>query len=488
ENRFFIEGDPQAILVAEITRATEEEAERDANALVADLKSQGLGYSWPVVAGEDIKKVWNLRKAGLGLLSNVPGDAKPVPVIEDTAVDVQDLPAYIAEFGDILKKRGLYSVHYAHAGSGELHLRPIINLKTAEGVKLFRTIAEDVAALVKRYRGSLSGEHGDGRLRGEFIPAMVGAQCYAMMRRVKAAFDPDGILNPGKIIDTPPMDTSLRVAPGDPDPHYLTVLDFGASGGILRATEQCNGVGECRKSHRAGGTMCPSFMATRDERDTTRARANVLRQVLARPARDGDPWRSDEVAAVMDLCLSCKACRSECPSNVDVARLKAEWLQQRHDRLGVPWRTRAFAAFAPMMRLAGRVAPLWNTVAGSQLLAAPLRTILRIPGERSLPRVHATRLRAWHARHANPPGMPRRGRVHLYLDEFTATVDVPIGIAAIELLNRLGYEVLLPEVVDSGRVHLSKGLVREAQRLARENVRRLAPLVSDDEPLVGIEP
>ena len=488
-NRFFLEGDPGAVLVVEVRDADPARVEAVLDAIATECRAAGLGYAFPVVRGPDVARVWALRRAGQGLLANVPGDAKPREIVEDTAVAVEDLPAYIAEFDELLRTRyGISCVYYAHAGAGELHTRPLFNLRSPDGLRMFRAIATDVAALVKRYRGSLSGEHGDGRLRGEFIPAMVGAQCYAMMRRVKAAFDPDGILNPGKIIDTPPMDTSLRVAPGDPDPHYLTVLDFGASGGILRATEQCNGVGECRKSHRAGGTMCPSFMATRDERDTTRARANVLRQVLARPGRDGDPWRSDEVAAVMDLCLSCKACRSECPSNVDVARLKAEWLQQRHDRLGVPWRTRAFAAFAPMMRLAGRVAPLWNTVAGSQLLAAPLRTMLRIPGERSLPRVHATRLRAWHARHANPPGMPRRGRVHLYLDEFTETVDVPIGIAAIELLNRLGYEVVLPEVVDSGRVHLSKGLVREAQRLARENVRRLAPLVSDDEPLVGIEP
>ncbi|MEQ8878397.1 MAG: FAD-binding oxidoreductase, partial [Cyclobacteriaceae bacterium] len=267
ENRFFIEGDPKAILVAEITRESQAEAEKEANALIAQLKKEGLGYSYPTVTGDDIKKVWTLRKAGLGLLSNVPGDAKPVPVIEDTAVNVNDLPAFIAEFNEILKKYDLFSVHYAHAGSGELHLRPIINLKTTEGIGLFRSIAEEIATLVKKYKGSLSGEHGDGRLRGEFIPQMVGAHNYKLLKEIKKTWDPSNVFNPGKIVDTHPMDTFLRFEKDQPIKEIDTLLDFSDTMGFQRAAEQCNGSADCRKTPVSGGTMCPSYMATRDERD-----------------------------------------------------------------------------------------------------------------------------------------------------------------------------------------------------------------------------
>ncbi|HEX6222905.1 MAG TPA: FAD-binding and (Fe-S)-binding domain-containing protein, partial [Chryseolinea sp.] len=327
ENRFFVEGDPKAILVAELTRPTEADAERDAEALVMDLKAKGLGYSYPIVGGESIKKVWNLRKAGLGLLSNVPGDEKPVPVIEDTAVDVQDLPAFIADINSLLKKHGLYSVHYAHAGSGEIHLRPILDLKKAEGVSLFRTMAEETASLVKKYDGSLSGEHGDGRLRGEFIPKMIGPHNYALIKRLKQVWDPQCIFNPGKIVDTPPMDTHLRYEKNQKTKEFDTILDFSETMGILRTAEQCNGSGDCRKTEITGGTMCPSYMATRNEKDTTRARANILREMITRSDKV-NPFAHDEIKDVMDLCLSCKGCKSECPSNVDLGKLKQEWQYQ----------------------------------------------------------------------------------------------------------------------------------------------------------------
>jgi FAD/FMN-containing dehydrogenase/Fe-S oxidoreductase len=489
-NRFFIEGDPGAILVVEVRDASPAAGLARLAAVADECRASGLGTAFPLVTGADVDRVWELRRAGQGLLANVPGDAKPREIVEDTAVAVVDLPAYIAEFDELLTSRyGVSCVHYAHAGAGELHTRPLFNLRSEEGLRNFRAIATDVAALVKRYRGSLSGEHGDGRLRGEFIPFMVGPECYAMMRRLKQAADPMGILNPGKIIDTPPMDTSLRVGPQDAEPRYLTVLDFSASGGILRAAEQCNGVGECRKSHRAGGTMCPSYMATRDERDTTRARATVLRQALARSAGSAEPWTSADVAAVMQLCLSCKACKSECPSNVDMARLKAEWQQQRYDRLGVPWRTRAVAGAATGLRIAARWPAAYNLATRLPALAGVLKRGLRFAPGRSLPPLGATTLRRWHRRHANPSsGRYPHGAVHLFADEFTDTLDAAVGIAAVQLLNRLGYEVRIPSQVDSGRAHLSTGLVRAAERLAAENVRRLDPVVTDDAPLIGIEP
>ena len=320
-NRAFVVGDPGAVLVVEFKHTDRGRVERALADLERDLRAAGLGYAYPVLHGTDGDKVWELRRAGQGLVNNVPGDAKPREIVEDTAVAVEDLPAYIAEFDRLLaEKYSIDCVHYAHAGAGELHLRPLFDLRTPAGLKMFRDVATDVAALVKKYRGSLSGEHGDGRLRGEFIRTMVGPECYALLERVKRAFDPQGILNPRKIIDTPPMDTSLRIVPGEGEPHRDTVFRFADTGGMLRAAEKCTGVGQCRKTHLIGGTMCPSYMATRNERDTTRARANVLRQALADPTT-ADPWSRPEVAEVMDLCLSCKACKSECPSNVDMARL-----------------------------------------------------------------------------------------------------------------------------------------------------------------------
>ncbi|MFT7380493.1 MAG: FAD/FMN-containing dehydrogenase, partial [Roseivirga sp.] len=251
-NRFFVQGDPQAILVIELNGANDEEADQKVIDLINDLKNENHGYAYPIVKGEDIKLVWDLRKAGLGLLSNIPGDTKPAPVIEDTAVDVKDLPAYIKEFNEILKKHGLFAVHYAHAGSGELHLRPILNLKTAEGQKLFRIIAEEIADLVKKYKGSLSGEHGDGRLRGEFIPKMIGDHNYALVKQMKKIWDPENIFNPGKIVDTPPMDTFLRYSAGQDTPQFDTVFDFSEHQGILRSAELCNGSGDCRKTELSG--------------------------------------------------------------------------------------------------------------------------------------------------------------------------------------------------------------------------------------------
>ena len=501
-NRFFVVGDPGAVLVVE--RRDAEPAAREAalEAIAADFRAAGLGHAFPILHGADCDRVWELRRAGQGLVNNVVGDAKPREIVEDTAVAIEDLPAYIDEFDALMRgKYGIACIYYAHAGAGELHTRPLFDLKTADGRKMFRDIATDVAALVKKYRGSLSGEHGDGRLRGEFIPFMVGPECYAMMRRVKALFVPLGIFNPGKIIDTPPMDSSLRHtavrgsgpahAGVDHEPEHETIFNFEADRGVLRAAEKCTGVGECRKTHLSGGTMCPSYMATRDEKDSTRARANLLRQALGRTGADAkaNPWDDASVAAVMDLCLSCKACKSECPSSVDLARLKAEWQQHYHDAHGVPLRSRLVAGFTRSMRLAALAPSLYNRVVSTPPLANALKRLAGFAAGRSLPRLHATTLAAWHRRHANPRHLSySNGRVYLFCDEFTNYHDAPVGIKAVELLNRLGYEVIVPRHVESGRAHLSKGLVREAKKLAARNVELLAPVVSDAAPLIGIEP
>jgi len=515
-NRFFVQGDPGAVLVIEVRNADRAVIDATMRTLEQEMRAAGLGYAFPVLWGTDCDRVWDLRRAGQGLMMNVPGDAKPREVVEDTAVAVEDLPAYIAEFDALMRnKYGISSVYYAHAGAGELHTRPLFDLKTTEGLRIFRAIATDVAALVKKYRGSLSGEHGDGRLRGEFIPFMVGPECYALMRRVQETFDPLGLFNPGKIIDTPPMDTSLRTGPDRPVPVIKTVFNFRAAQGVLRAAEKCNGVGECRKTHLNGGTMCPSYMATRDEKDTTRARANMLRQVLTDSREGMNAWDNSQVKEVMDLCLSCKGCKSECPSNVDVARLKAEWQQHYYDAHHVPLRSRLVANFNRSMKMAGLVPPLYNWAVTTPVVANLIKRFARFSRRRSLPTIHSTTLAVWHKQHANkcgieggvqlvgvPSGLSHtngrpsgpailpfpHGRVFLFCDEFTNYTDVPMGIKAVQLLNRLGYEVVIPEHVESGRAHFSKGLVRQAQQLAIRNVELLKDVVTTQTPLIGLEP
>lgn len=486
KNRFFVQGDPGAILVIEFAADTREAILAITQQVEAEMRAAGLGYHFPVLFGEDTRKIWTLRKAGLGLLGNLPGDEKAVPVIEDTAVDVNDLPAYIREFNEILAKRGLHSVHYAHAGSGEIHLRPIINLKTEEGNRLFRTIAEDVATLVKKYQGSLSGEHGDGRLRGEFIRQMVGEKNYGLLQEIKRNWDPENIFNPNKIVDTPPMNTMLRYEPGQFTPEFKTLFRFHQQD-ILQHAEQCNGSGDCRKTHLSGGTMCPSFMATRNEKDTTRARANILREFLTHSDKL-NRFDHKEIYEVMDLCLSCKACKSECPSNVDMAKLKAEFLQQYYDANGVPFRSRLIANFSASAKLGSIMPSVYNFFVSNKITGSLIKTMSGFHVKRSMPSLSAITLQKWYANHRKNVSVTGNKKLYLFCDEFTNYNDSHIGQKAILLLEKLGYEVVIPEHLESGRTWLSKGLVRDAQKIINRNIALLSPIVSASTPLVGIEP
>lgn len=488
KNRFFVQGDPGAILVIEFCRETREEITAIAQQVEADMRTAGLGYHFPLLFGADSKKIWTLRKAGLGLLSNLPGDEKAVPVIEDTAVDVNDLPAYIRDFNEILKKHGLYSVHYAHAGSGEIHLRPIINLKTAEGNQLFRTIAEEIATLVKKYDGSLSGEHGDGRLRGEFIKQMVGEKNYALLKEVKKAWDPENIFNPNKIVDTPSMNTMLRYVPGQQTPAFTTHFRFNNQN-VLQHAEQCNGSGDCRKTALSGGTMCPSFMATKNEKDTTRARANILREFLTNSDKL-NRFDHKEIYEVMDLCLSCKGCKSECPSNVDVAKLKAEFLQHYYDANGVPFRSKLIANFTASAKLGAVVPGLYNFAVSNPLIGGAIKKLSGFATKRSMPTLYKTTLLQWFKKHKAEGGAPKpeSKKVFLFCDEFTNYNDTEIGMKAILLLEKLGYTISIPEHLESSRTWLSKGLVRKAKTIINKNIELLSPVVNDTTPMIGIEP
>jgi len=498
KNRFFIEGDPAALLMVEFMGPTREAVDEKLQTTIASLKEMSLGYAYPVLYNADTKFAWDVRKAGLGLLRNLKGDAQPVNLIEDCAVSTNDLPHYITELQALLAKHGVTASYYAHAGAGELHVEPIINLKSAEGVKQFRNILKETAALVKKYNGSLSGEHGDGRLRGEFIPAMVGDEVYGLFKQVKNIFDPKGIFNKGKITDTLPMDAYFRMQ----QPEQIatnenqkspsnTIFDFSADDGILRLAEKCSGSGDCRKSEISGGLMCPSFMATRSEKNTTRARANILRQFLSDP-HDVEPYNHEEIKEAMDLCLSCKGCKIECPSSVDITKMKAEFLQHYYDANGTPFRSKLVGNFAAQMKLAALFKPIYNFIFGTTALRKLANSIVGFHPERTMPLLGDVQVNQWHKRRLTSQHLHNNSnlqrKLYFFCDEFTNFLDSSIGQKAILLLERLGYTVIIPDHVESGRSYLSKGLLRKAASIANQNIQLLSPLVSEEMPIVGIEP
>jgi FAD/FMN-containing dehydrogenase/Fe-S oxidoreductase len=491
-NRFFVQGDPGAILIVEFARNSMDEIQEIRQNLEKELKQSGLGYHFPLVTGADINKVWALRKSGLGVLTNIPGDAKPVSLVEDTAVRPDMLPDYIRDIKLILEPYHLNCVFHAHAGTGELHMRPVLNLKDPKGVELFRKVATEVAWLVKKYHGSLSGEHGDGRLRGEFIPIIVGNANYELMKQVKNTWDPQGIFNRGKITDTPSMDTSLRYDGEGKGREISTVFDYTSTQGLLRHIEQCNGSGDCRKSALMGGTMCPSYMATRDEQTTTRARANALREYLTNPSK-GKSMTLNAVYDLLDLCLSCKGCKSECPSNVDMAKLKAEFLQHYHDKKGISMSAWLIANIARIHKINSRFPVLYNTLFSNKVISGMVKLVLGFAQERKLPLLSPASLEVWLKRNGYPTATlssAENGRpeICLFLDEFTDYLDAEKGIAAVKLLSKLGYRLRFSQALESGRTYISKGLLRKARKIANYNTRLFSKLINENTLLVGIEP
>ena len=499
-NTTFIDGLPAAVLIAEFWADTREGIDTQAEAFEKDVMASGLVSTCTRVYGAEVAKVWDLRKAGLGVLSGMKGDAKPIGVVEDTAVVPERLPAYMQDFREMLDRLQASCVFYGHISTGELHLRPILNMKTAEGRKLFRDIATETALLVRKHKGSLSGEHGDGRLRGEFIPLMYGPEVYRLMQEVKRTWDPDGLFNMNKIVDTPPMDEFLRFEVGQTYPieSMKTVYNWraafdeckvdGASGvrsqahALMCSIEQCNGAGACLKSNLIGGTMCPAYKVSHEETFSTRARANILREVLTRGTGNFD---SPEMAAVLDSCLACKGCLAECPSNVDMTRIRSEVLQQKYDRHGTPLRSWLVARMASMEALGACVRPLYNFFATWKPSSALIKRIVRFSADRQIPTLSRYSMRKL----VSMEPQPGNGRkVYLFADEFTNHQEAELGLTFVRLLNRLGYKVEIPKHVESGRAAISKGCLRLAKKLAIKNVTLLKDVVSADAPLIGIEP
>lgn len=489
ENRAFITGDPKAILMCELKSDALDEVTILANNLIDAVHVSGLSYAISILKGSDIDKANHLRSAGLGLLGNIVGDKKAVACIEDTAVALPDLANYIAEFSALMSRYKQEAIYYAHAGAGELHLRPVLNIKKSEDVILFRKITKDVAHLVKKYNGSMSGEHGDGIVRSEYIAFMIGQENYEILKQLKKAFDPNNIFNPGKIIDAVAMDKNLRYQPDRVLPEVETILDFSKSQGILREAEKCNGSGDCRKLSEFGGTMCPSYRATLNEKDTTRARANALREFLTTSTKT-NKFNHKELKDVFDLCLSCKACRSECPSSVDVANLKAEFLYQYQNVNGYALKDRFFAYASTFNRLASKSPALYNSLSQHAFLSKLIKRTLGIHTKRSLPK--ATKpFKQENILHAINDGLraykPIK-TIYFFVDEFTNYLESQIIEDALHLLTVLNYKVIILNHFESGRSHISKGFLKQAKKIVNDNISVFRNKISEETPLVGVEP
>lgn len=475
-NRYFIDGEPGAIIFVEFATDSEEETKKLLDSVEKELKDKNFGYHYPVLWGDDINRAWALRKAGLGVMGNMKGDSKPVALMEDMAVKPKYLPEFVEDVKTVLKKYDKECLFYAHADTGELHLRPIINLKDPAEVEIFAKLGREMVDVVKKYKGSLSGEHGDGRLRGSFVRDALGEECYSLLKDLKAVWDKDNLFNPNKIINTPNVKESLRYNSPETK-EYETYFRWEKEPGLTRAAEKCNGSGDCRKFVEAGGTMCPTFMATGDEMQSTRARANILREYLANGRID-----AEEAMEVLKPCLSCKACKSECPSSVDIAGMKAEFLQMYYDKHGVGMQTRMVGEMPRMFAFFAPIAGLYNVFAKLKPFKNLALGAMGFHAKRSLPEIKKFK--------HQPKSINKNSKlVYLLADEFTNLLDGDIAEKAYLLLTKLGYRVELTPKIVSGRTYLSQGLLKKAKALANTNTRKLYALLNKgDACIVSIEP
>jgi Fe-S oxidoreductase len=481
----FVQGDPAAILIVEYAGDTEQEVK----AKVADLearRSRGhFGYASHIAADSaEQQSIWKLRKAGLGLLLGTRGESKPIAFIEDTAVDPKHLPEFVPRFTEIMSKHGADAAYYGHCSVGCLHIRPLINLKTERGLEQVRVMAGEIFDLVLSFGGAISSEHGDGRARSPFLERVFGPTMFRAFQETKAAFDPRGLMNPGNIVGSPGVTEHLRYGPTYKTWEPRTLLDFGAQGGFTAAVEMCNGVGVCRK--KLEGTMCPSYMATRDEEHSTRGRANALRAVLSGKVPQAD-FAGRRLYEVMDLCLECKGCKAECPSNVDMAKMKYEFLHHYHSVNGLPLRNRLFGHIAKLSWLGSRLAPISNWIARSWPNRWLMERMAGIDRRRPLPRFARETFTDWFDARRAPREAPR-GDVVLFHDTFVTYNAPEIGRAAVELLEAGGYRVQLVDKKCCGRPLISKGMLDEAKAHAEWNVARLHPWVARGAAIVGLEP
>ena len=481
----FVQGSPSSLLMVEYAGDTEAAVREQVDKLEKLRQSRKIGYAaTQAFKPEEVRAVWGVRKAGLGLLLGIKGDKKPIAFVEDTAVEPAKLPEFIKRFREILTRHDARAGYYGHCSVGCMHIRPLINLKQEGEVKKMVAIADEIAELVLEFHGALSGEHGDGLARSHFNERLYGPVLYNAFRQIKRSFDPNNLMNPGKIVDAPAMTESLRISPAYKTWAPETLLDFSGQGGFAAAVEMCSGMGECRK--KLDGTMCPSYMATLDEEHSTRGRANALRAVLSGKVPNRD-FSGKRLYEVLDLCLECKACKAECPSNVDMAKLKYEFLSHYYRANGLPLRNRLFGRIEKWNRWGSRLAPFSNWLANSRPNRWLLELLAGVDRRRPLPRFARETFEDWHRNH-RPEGKESRGEVVLFHDTFNTFNTPSVAITATLLLERSGYRVVVPEKRCCGRPMISKGMLREAKENAAKNVQSLFPYAERGVAIVGLEP
>src|SRR6266478_3659337 len=464
----FVEGDPAAILIVEYAGPDEPAVRARLEALRQCRERERFGYAAHVALDPvEQQSIWKLRKAGLGLLLGMKGDKKPIAFVEDTAVHPKHLAEFVPRFREIFAKHDVVGAYYGHCSVGCLHIRPVIDLKTPRGLEQVRAIADEITSLVLEFGGTISSEHGDGRARSPFLARMYGPRLMRAFRELKRAFDPENRLNPGNIVDAPGILENLRYGVGERAWEPTTLLDFSGQGGFAAAVELCNGVGVCRK--KLEGTMCPSYMATKDEEHSTRGRANALRAVLSGRLPPSE-FTGHRLYEVMDLCLECKGCKAECPANVDMAKLKYEFLHHYYAANGLPLRNRLFGRIERLHRLGAHLPALVNWASALAPSRWLLEKLVGIDRRRPLPTLAAKPFTAWFARHAPPVASPR-GEVVLFHDTFVTYNTPEIGRAAVELLETAGYRVVLVDKKCCGRPLISKGMLTEARALRSEERR-----------------
>lgn len=486
----FVEGEPEALLMIEFFGDTPEEVMARLEPAHAELVQQHRAYACTrALSAKEQANVWHVRKASLGLLQGLKSDFKPTEFIEDAAVPIAVLPQYLREVVDLVHRHEREVTMYAHVSVGLTHVRPFLNLKQAEDVKIMRSISEGVLDLVLKYGGMMSGEHGDGLVRSYLNEKFFGPKLYQAFREIKRAFDPQGRLNPGKIVDAQGIEENLRIAQHvnghaahEPHTHFHYLEDRG----FTRAVEMCTGVGECRKV--LGGTMCPSYMVTRDEEHSTRGRANALRAAMTGKLGT-QSWGDKRLYEVFELCLACKGCKAECPSNVDMAKLKYEFLAHYYDEHTIPFATYLFAHPEVLGKLAAPFAGLVNRALQNAGVRKLLQVTLGIDARRTLPTYASETFARWFGKHAAQYGVDdARPRVALFNDTFMNYHEPEIGIAAVRVLEAMGYRVVLAQAGCCGRALISNGLLRTARRRAETIVERLAELAERNIPVVGCEP
>ena len=491
--RAVLETDCGALLCVELYGDSPQEIRPRLNRLESNIRARGVArHTACAVAAADQARIWKLRESSLGLSMAMKGDAKSISFVEDTAVAPEKLRDFIERFLEVIRRHGTTAGVYAHASVGCLHVRPVVNMKTAAGVQQFESIANEIAGLVLEYGGALSGEHGDGLVRAPFMERMFGAELYEAFRTVKRTFDADGLFNPGKIVDAPPLTANLRYGADYRTPEPAAAFDHGEHGGLGRAVEMCSGVGACRKT--LSGTMCPSYMATRDEAHSTRGRANTLRLAMNGGLGNGGGPRDTglgdrEVYDVLDLCLECRACKTECPVGVDMARFKSEFLADYWRRNGTPLRARVLGHIRTLSALASRAAPLINPWLDRDWVRGLNERFFGIDRRRSLPRwTRRTLARSWRKGTARQGARSGAPDVVLFNDTFTNYYDPEIGLAARDVLRAAGLTVGLAPHACCGRPLISQGLLAAARDRAANAVDRLHPLAAAGTPIVLLEP